>query len=147
WVITGVLAVTGAGFGPASMAYLLAAQHAVEWQQRGIITSGIQFFRTIGGAIGTGLLGLLFNLLIRPELQHLRSAGIEPGKLLELSAHDQLAPDVLHTVQHMIAGGLLWVFVAMLAFACCQILASALMVRGRSTEPLTRAEAIEAMAA
>ena len=147
WVLTAVLALSGCGFGPASMAYLLAAQHSVAWQQRGIITSGIQFFRTIGGAIGTGLMGMMFNLLIRPEVQHLRSAGIDPGKLLELSAHDQLAPDVLHSVQRMIADGLLWVFVAMLAFACCQILASALMVRGRSAEPLTRAEAIEALAA
>lgn len=147
WALTAVLALSGCGFGPASMAYLLAAQHSVAWQQRGIITSGIQFFRTIGGAIGTGLMGMMFNLLIRPDVQHLRSAGIDPGKLLELSAHDQLAPEVLHSVQRMIADGLLWVFLAMLAFACCQILASALMVRGRSAEPLTRAEAIEALAA
>lgn len=147
WAITGVLALTGCGFGPASMAYLLAAQHAVAWQQRGIVTSGIQFFRTIGGALGTGLLGTIFNLLIRPEIEHLRSMGIDPATLLEPAAHSRLAPELLDSIQHMIADGLSWVFVAMLAFACLQILATSMMVRGRSEEPLTRAEAIEAMAA
>ena len=61
WVITATLALSGLGFGPASMSYLLAAQDAVAWQQRGIITSAVQFFRTIGGAIGIGMLGMLFS--------------------------------------------------------------------------------------
>ena len=147
WVLTAVLALTGCGFGPASMAYLLAAQHAVAWQQRGIITSGIQFFRTIGGAIGTGLLGMLFNVLIRPQIQRLHASGIDPATLLEPSAHNRLSSAVLSSIQEMIANGLLWVFVAMLIFACLQILATAMMVRGRSDQPLTRAEAIEALAA
>ena len=68
-MLTSVLLLSGLGFGPASMAYLLAAQDAVAWQQRGIITSGIQFFRTIGGAIGIGLMGMLFNMLIAPDLR------------------------------------------------------------------------------
>src|SRR5438552_4072870 len=59
-VLTAVLLLSGLGFGPASMAYILAAQNAVTWQQRGIITSGIQFFRTIGGAVGIGVLGMVF---------------------------------------------------------------------------------------
>ena len=42
-VLTCVLTVTGFGFGWASMSYLLGAQSAVEWQQRGIVTSGISF--------------------------------------------------------------------------------------------------------
>jgi MFS family permease len=32
WIISAVLLLTGAGFGPASMSYLLAAQHAVAWR-------------------------------------------------------------------------------------------------------------------
>ena len=39
WVLTAVLFLSGFGFGPASMAYLLATQNAVTWQQRGIATS------------------------------------------------------------------------------------------------------------
>jgi MFS family permease len=147
WVITGVLALCGCGFGPASMAYLLAAQHAVEWQQRGIITSGIQFYRTIGGAIGTGLLGMLFNVLTRSRLDQLRSAGIDPASLLDPIGHHDIPRDMLLSVRHVISGGLLWVFVAILVFAVFQLIATALMPEGKSDEPLTRAETIEAMAA
>ncbi len=47
---------------------LLAAQDAVEWQQRGLVTSGITFARNFGGALGVGLLGTLFNLAERREI-------------------------------------------------------------------------------
>ncbi|HSU67764.1 MAG TPA: MDR family MFS transporter [Tepidisphaeraceae bacterium] len=147
WVLTGVLALTGCGFGPASMAYLLAAQNAVGWQQRGIMTSGIQFFRTIGGAIGTGLMGMLFNVLIAPQVERLRAAGVDPATLLDTSGRHPLPTGILASVQHMISGGLLWVFVAITVFACLQILATTLMVRGRASHGLSRAEAIEAIAA
>lgn len=147
WMITAVLAVTGAGFGPASMAYLLAAQHAVAWQQRGIITSGIQFFRTIGGALGTGLMGMLFNLLIRSQLRELRAMGIDVAVLLDPHGQHHLSDAQMQSAQQMISGGLLWVFVAILIFAILQLIATAFMPPGRSQEPLTRAEAIEAMAA
>ena len=45
-----------------------------------------------------------------------------------------------------IAGGLFWVFVAMLVFAVFQLLGTALMVRGKSQEPISRTEAFEAIA-
>jgi MFS family permease len=147
WIITGVLALTGAGFGPASMAYLLASQHAVAWQQRGIITSGIQFFRTMGGALGIGIMGMLFNVLIHPQIEHLRTLGVDPAALLDSSSRNKLSPHVLSSVQQMISSGLLSVFIAMLAFACLQFLATAMMPRGRAQGPISRAEAIEAIAA
>lgn len=147
WLLTGVLALIGLGFGPASMAYLLASQHAVTWQQRGIITSGIQFFRTIGGALGTGLLGMLFNVLIDPQIRQLRAAGIDPAALLEPTAKTSLSAATRIEVQHMIAGGLMIVFIAMLAFAALQLLATTLMVRGKTPETISRTDAIEAIAA
>jgi hypothetical protein len=77
----------------------------------------------------------------------LRAIGIDPATLLEPAAHNRLSPEVLNSVQQMISSGLLSVFIAMLAFACLQWLATAMMVRGRAQGPLTRAEAIEAIAA
>ncbi|HEY8747155.1 MAG TPA: MFS transporter [Tepidisphaeraceae bacterium] len=147
WIITGVLALSGCGFGPASMAYLLATQHAVAWQQRGIMTSAIQFYRTIGGAIGTGLLGMLFNTLIRHRVAELRGQGIDPATLLDPTTRQDIPPTLTLAVQHLISGGLLWVFVAILVFAICQLIATFLMLPGKSQEPLTRAETIEALAA
>ena len=67
WILAAVLVIGGIGFGASSMPQLLSAQHGVGWQQRGIVTSATQFFRTMGGAIGIGLLGMLFNLLAAPK--------------------------------------------------------------------------------
>ena len=54
---TAALVVVGMGMGPASLSFILAVQHAVTWNQRGVATGAVIFFRTIGGAIGVGILG------------------------------------------------------------------------------------------
>src|SRR5205807_10362433 len=127
WVLTATLALTGFGFGPASMSYLLAAQHAVPWQRRGTVTSGIQFFRTSGGAIGIGLLGALFNLLIRPQLEHLKAQQVTPQALLDPILRNQLSADLLASIGSTIAGGLLWVFAVMLGFGVVCVIVSSMM--------------------
>ena len=145
WVLTAILAVTGFGFGPASMSYLLAAQESVTWQQRGIITSSVQFFRTIGGAVGIGLLGALFNLLIRPNLPRLAQLGVTPRALLDPMLRDGLPPETLKTIGSMISGGLLWVFAAMLGFAVIGVAVSCLMSKKKSDHAISRVEAIESI--
>ena len=144
--LTGLLALTGLGFGPASMAYLLAAQGAVTWQHRGVITGSIQFFRTIGGAVGIGLMGALFNVLTQPQLHRLAGQGVSAAALLDPRARATLAPATLHTVSRTIGDGLMWVFVAMLLAAMLQLITSALMSLHRATHTITTSEAMEAMA-
>jgi MFS family permease len=146
WALTADLAVAGLGFGPASMATILASQDAVTWQQRGIITSAVQFFRTIGGAIGIGVLGMLFNVLIRPELARLHALGVNPADLMDPSKRDRLPPAVLHSASGMIAGGLTWVFAAMLLVAAMQLLVTLFMPGKKASHAVSRAEAIEALA-
>lgn len=145
WVLTSVLLVSGFGFGPASMAYLLAAQNAVTWQQRGIITSGIQFFRTIGGAVGIGLLGMLFNILVAPEMKQLRGRGINPAALMDPRSRNALPEDALHSASGMIGRGLTWVFAAMLLFAVMQVAITLLLPNRKADHAISRAEALEAM--
>src|SRR2546430_11036769 len=99
-LITAVLSLTGLGFGPASMSYLLAAQDAVTWQQRGIATSAVGFFRSIGGAVGIGLLGAMFNMLMRPEYGALERIGVKPAELLDPKSHAAVPPAVLADAQH-----------------------------------------------
>ncbi len=50
------LAIVGTGMGPTSISFILAIQHAVTWGQRGVATGAATFTRTIGGAVGVGLL-------------------------------------------------------------------------------------------
>jgi MFS family permease len=145
-VLTAVLLLSGLGFGPASMAYLLASQNAVAWQQRGIITSGIQFFRTFGGAVGIGLLGMLFNILCAPQMKQLHAIGIHEDDLLDPHRRSMLSDDALRAASGMIGHGLTWVFAAMLLFAAAQIVVTLLLPNRKADHSIGRAEVMEAMA-
>jgi len=144
WVITCVLAVTGFGFGPASMSYLLAAQEAVTWQQRGAITSSITFFRSIGGALGVGLLGAMFNTIAHSGLAKLRASGVTPGELLDPHAGKTLPAGVMAEAQRVIAGGLVWVFAAMLVVVVILFFVTILMP-SKKAEHAKASEGLEAM--
>jgi EmrB/QacA subfamily drug resistance transporter len=67
WYIAFAAGVTGLGMGLTTTPVLVAIQSAVSWQQRAQATGLVQFSRTIGGAVGTGLLGALL------------AAGVGPG--------------------------------------------------------------------
>lgn len=144
-VMTAVLFVTGFGFGPSSMACLLAAQDAVAWQQRGSVTSGITFFRNFGGAMGVGAMGTLFNFLTASRLRDTLAGRFAPADLLNperLNELQRTQPALLGGAQSTIARGLLWVFVAMLVAAALQ-LAVARLIRGhRYEQPVTTTEAL-----
>lgn len=144
-LLTIILAITGFGFGPASMSYLIAAQEAVDYHQRGIVTSSIQFFRTIGGAIGIGVAGAIFNSLISTELAHLRHLGVTPAELMDSKVQSKLPADIIQQMRHMIAGGLTWVFAAMLACAVLLWIVTRWMPKRTSDHKISAAEAIEAI--
>jgi MFS family permease len=146
WVLTAVLSITGFGFGPASMSYLLAAQDSVAWQQRGIATSAVGFFRSIGGAVGIGILGAMFNTLAWPDLQTLRDRGIAPTSLLDPAMHGKIPPDALASAHGAIASALTWVFLAMGLSAVSGILVTTLMRQTKCEHPVKRSEGLEALA-
>jgi predicted MFS family arabinose efflux permease len=50
-------AITGFGIGLTSTTLLVVIQGAVEWQRRAVATGLVQFSRTIGGAVGVGVMG------------------------------------------------------------------------------------------
>jgi MFS family permease len=145
-VLIATLALTGLGFGPSSMSYLLAAQDAVTWQQRGVVTGNIAFFRTIGGAVGIGALGALFNTVIRHDVARLAARGVKPAALLDPKAHATLPPDVYRDVGRTISQGLLWVFVGMLACALVQVLVTLLLPARKCDHAVSRTEGLEALA-
>jgi len=144
-VLAAVLAVTGLGLGPSSMSFLLSAQNAVSWQRRGSVTSSIQFFRTAGGSMGIGILGAVFNIVTQPKLRALEGHGIQPAALLDQHARGQIPPQILHDAGRIIAGGLHWVFLAMLAVAVLQVIVSRRMPRRKADHPITSVEMAEAI--
>ncbi len=145
WVLAAVLVIGGIGFGTSSMPQLLSAQHGVGWQQRGIVTSAIQFFRTMGGAIGIGLLGMLFNVLAAPQMQELRKMGVSPATVMDPHAREKIPPLARPIIHDMIDSGLTWVFLAMAIIAALQIVASLLFAHDDDHPAASEVESFEAL--
>jgi MFS family permease len=77
--ISAACAIVGAGLGPMSLAQILAIQHVVPERQRGVATSLVPFFRTIGGSLGVGALG---GILSAGLARRLGSAAESAGRML-----------------------------------------------------------------
>jgi MFS family permease len=77
--ISAACAVVGAGLGPSSIAQVLSIQNVVAERQRGVATSLVPFFRTVGGSIGVGALG---GLLAAGLAMRLGPAAETAGRLL-----------------------------------------------------------------
>jgi EmrB/QacA subfamily drug resistance transporter len=60
--------VLGLGLGMVMQVLVLAVQNAVDYQDLGVATSGATLFRSIGGAVGTAVLGSIFSNRLRSEL-------------------------------------------------------------------------------
>jgi MFS family permease len=144
-VLAAVLMITGLGFGPASMAFFLSAQNAVSWQRRGMVTSSVQFFRTIGGSMGIGILGAIFNIITLPKLATLESGAINSATFLDPHLRAQVPEKTLHAAGWMIDSGLHWVFIAMLAVAILQLIISRWMPKHQVSRTLSKTEMAEAM--
>ena len=117
------LVIVGMGMGPLSLSFILAVQHAVSWNQRGVATGSVIFFRTIGGAIGVGVLGGALGW----EMGHLLTAagagGIDVGAALRPETHTQLKAADLLLVQSGLGRSLrdlyIQMFVLSLGTLCC----------------------------
>ncbi len=93
------LAVCGLGFGPTSLSFILAVQHAVNWGQRGVATGAVTFLRTIGGALGVGLLGATLGWELTRRLAVSGASGIDVAAALRPETHKLLSATHLAAVQ------------------------------------------------
>src|SRR3954449_10562356 len=66
--------VIGLGMGFTAAPTLIAAQSAVQWQERGVVTGTNMFFRSAGSAIGVAVFGAIVNATIG-------GSGIEGGRV------------------------------------------------------------------
>jgi EmrB/QacA subfamily drug resistance transporter len=65
---SGYMFVLGLGLGLVMQVLVLAVQNAVEYKDLGVATSGATLFRSIGGAVGTAVLGSIFSNRLSSEL-------------------------------------------------------------------------------
>lgn len=93
------LAIVGTGMGPTSLSFILAVQHSVSWGQRGVATGAATFLRTVGGAVGVGLLGATLAWGLAHRLASSGGAGIDVVSALRPETHQLLSHGDLSLVQ------------------------------------------------
>lgn len=121
WLMVVNTAVVGLGLGFASNATLIAAQNAVGWERRGVVTASVQFTRTMGGTLGIAVLGAILNARLAPTLRQGGAADV--NALLDPTARGGLAADALAFIQRGLASSLMQVYliiavIAALGVAC-----------------------------
>jgi multidrug resistance protein len=93
------LVLVGLGMGPTSLSFILAVQHSVKWGQRGVATGAVIFLRTIGGALGVGLLGAALGWQLAHLLEAAGAYGIDVTAALRPETHAALSKAELVLVQ------------------------------------------------
>jgi EmrB/QacA subfamily drug resistance transporter len=134
------LIVVGMGMGPSSLSFILAVQHAVSWNQRGVATGAVIFFRTIGGAIGVGILGGALGWELGHFLTRAGASGIDVGAALRPETHYLLRAEQLAVVQSGLGQALRDVYIQMLLLALGTLFCSAWLPGKSSTTSPVREE-------
>jgi EmrB/QacA subfamily drug resistance transporter len=125
WIWISML-ITGFGLGSVSMPCLLGVQNAVPWQRRGVATSSVQFFRSIGGAVAVAALGALLNA----RLQAVAGSGVDANAILEPALRARLDLATLHKLSSALLHGLQGTFVAIAALSAAFLVTALLFPRG-----------------
>jgi EmrB/QacA subfamily drug resistance transporter len=121
-----ITCVLGIGFGFYSVGVILAAQSAVGWEHRGVVTSAGQFSRNIGGTIGVSIAGALFTA----GVMSVSATAINPNDLLTPEVRAGLSPEVLATLQAVLTSALHNVYVLFVGVAAVGTLLAAFLPGG-----------------
>ncbi|HKH93160.1 MAG TPA: MFS transporter [Gemmatimonadaceae bacterium] len=96
--ILGTMLLLGLGMGLVMQVLVIAVQNAVDYRDLGVATSGNSLFRSIGGSVGTAVLGAIFAARLGAELAgHMPVGSGEDGVGLSLQAMAKLPPEVRAT--------------------------------------------------
>lgn len=141
WQVAAACFVIGIGMGLSAVPTLVAAQSAVGWQERGVVTATNMFSRSIGSAVGVAVFGAIANASLSAQLARAPaslSAGLPRGADAAASVlgHGQgHSPAGIALVRTALSQASHLVFVALLVTAV--LTAAALMLMPRRTEPVT----------
>jgi DNA-binding MarR family transcriptional regulator len=103
--------VLGIGVGGVLQVLVIAVQNAVNYQDLGAATSGVTFFRSIGGSFGVAVFGAIFANVLGGNLRHdlagtrlppgLSSASVSPQALARLppAIHSGFVQAYAHSLQ------------------------------------------------
>jgi EmrB/QacA subfamily drug resistance transporter len=124
--VMAAMLVAGLGLGLMSTPYLVAVQNAVPWERRGVATSTVQFFRTIGGAIAVAALGAVLNR----ELAARAGPDVDPNVALNPDLREAVPAETLDALRSALAAGLHSVYAIMAAVAALAFVIALFFPRG-----------------
>lgn len=118
WYPMVVLFVMGFGMGMCTLAFIVATQSSVSWNQRGIATASLQFIRSLGSAMGVAIMGAVMNAKI---IEELTQKGVpDPlnatNVLLDETRRPHLPADLLETLSNAFNNGLHYAFMLLAVF-------------------------------
>jgi MFS family permease len=116
WFAAIACGITGVGLGLVSTTLLVVIQGGVEWRRRAVATGLMQFSRTIGGAVGVGVMGGVLTSFV----------GSASSSILDPIARAGVSPAAAAAARSSLAAGLNVTYLLMIA---CALVALLLAVR------------------
>lgn len=143
--------VIGLGLGFSSTSYLVSVQNAVPWRRRGVATSSVVFFRTVGGLLGVAVMGALLNASLGERyraavdraaggdavLEHLLS---DPNALLQPAVRSRIPEAVYSDLAGALAASLSPAFWVLLFFGLSALAVATLFPHGTAKDLVSREE-------
>jgi EmrB/QacA subfamily drug resistance transporter len=104
--------VLGAGIGLCMQVLTLIVQNTSSYEDLGVATSGVTFFRTLGGSFGASVFGSLYSNFLKGKLPGaLAAAHVSPAAVSTPEALHRLADSRIEPVVHAYARALDHVFI------------------------------------
>ncbi|MEV4217276.1 MDR family MFS transporter [Nonomuraea sp. NPDC049725] len=144
WLIGFDVAVLGLGLGLSMQMLILAAQNGSELRDMAATTSGVSFFRSLGGAVGVAAFGAILTNRLNSEMADmLRAAGMKPSAdTASLGSPDQiqhLPEPIKNIILEAFTRGLETVFIVGVPIALLGFVATLLLkelpLRGSAAPP------------
>ena len=88
WQTSGAAAVVGLGLGMVTQVLVLAAQNSVDFKDLGVATAGTALFRSLGGALGVAIFGVIFANELHTHLGNVAPADSD---IISAAASSRLA--------------------------------------------------------
>src|SRR5581483_3131610 len=92
WQVSLYLLVLGVGIGLSMQVLTLVVQNTADYRDLGVATSGVTFFRTIGGSFGAAIFGSIYAAQLAPRL------GAALATLPRADAAASASPRALHAL-------------------------------------------------
>jgi len=95
YVLALIMYAFGMGLGFTMQVVVTAVQNSVDRRHMGVATASVTFFRSMGGAIGTALLGAILNIRLKHHLSEIVAAAQGHGAGAPINTNDVTAIQAL----------------------------------------------------